>query len=144
MLSVRRSDDSLGATALDRSPYLFRYGETQTVDGYLLRMLFFQPACVKILQYVHADISSEKMLPRAISLIIKMMLLYCGKFHFCIPRFVSLRECPVSVSSSVKIYPLKLGGSRRDHAQYPRHPQRVQNCLNAKNPDAHTYKLILK
>ena len=79
---IRRSDDPLGTTALYCSPNLFGDRETKPVYKYLFRVFLLQPFRVKILQYVYADISSEKMLSRAIGFIIKMMLFDSGKFHF--------------------------------------------------------------
>ena len=134
MDGISGSDDSFSATSLHGSSDLLGHGKSQSVDDELLRMLLLQLVCVQILKNIHTDVSSEKMLPRAISLIIKMVLLDSGKFHF-LPQFCALRRLDDhALLPSILLFPLfGFFGTRE-----------TEKTLNAKNPDAHTYKFCLK
>ena len=88
---------------------------------------------MQILKNIHTHVSAEKMLSRAIRLVVKMMLFYCGKFHsYTSSRLLTLSNI---VPASVKIVLFGVDASRDCE---------IKGSLNAKNPDAHTQQASLK
>ena len=74
MQGIRGSYDALGSVAAHCSSDLLGDRKSQTVYNKLLRVLPFQLIGVQILEDIHADVSAEEVLARAIRFIIKMML----------------------------------------------------------------------